>query len=108
VGQFEISAYNPRDHQADQTYHKYDNAKLWRNARHPEGNSYSYEEKCPPVDVPHSSKLIITNDYFIQTPHVIADGGLPSWRPAQRLVNPTEVVIHTIQRQSMFVILKFF
>ena len=26
VGQFEISAYNPRDHQADQTYHKYDNA----------------------------------------------------------------------------------
>jgi hypothetical protein len=32
---------------------------LWRNARHPEGNSYSYEEKCPPVDVPHSPKLII-------------------------------------------------
>jgi hypothetical protein len=26
VSQFEISAYNPRDHQADQTYHKYDNA----------------------------------------------------------------------------------
>jgi hypothetical protein len=34
---------------------------LWRNARHPEGNSYSYEEKCPPVDVPHSPKLIIAN-----------------------------------------------
>jgi len=59
VGQFEISAYDPRDHQADQTYHKYDNASLWRNTRHPEGNSYSYEEKCPPVDVPHSSKLIM-------------------------------------------------
>jgi len=26
VGQFEISAYNPCDHWADQTYQKYDNA----------------------------------------------------------------------------------
>jgi hypothetical protein len=26
VGQFGNSAYNPRDHQADQTYHEYDNA----------------------------------------------------------------------------------
>jgi hypothetical protein len=69
-----------------------------RNARHPEGNSYSYEEESPPVDVLHRASLSWQVDYFIQTQHVIGDASFHCRSYAQRLMNPAEVVVHEVKR----------
>ena len=50
------------------------------NARHPEGNSYSYEDESPPVDVLHSPKLGLTNMdviYSDLSENDAAPGGAP-------------------------------
>jgi hypothetical protein len=45
---------------------------MGRNARHPEGNSYSYEEESPPVDILHSPKLIMVSRFTISFADLIA------------------------------------
>jgi hypothetical protein len=59
---------------------------LGRNARHPEGNSYSYEEESPPVDVLHRPSLSWQVDHFIQTQHLIGDASFHCRSYAQRLM----------------------
>jgi hypothetical protein len=61
VGQFEILAYNPRDHQADQTYDKYDNAWLGETPDIQRAIPIAMKKNPPPVDVLHSPKLGLTN-----------------------------------------------
>ena len=50
------------------------------------GNSYSYEEESPPVDVLHRPSLSWQVDYFIQTQHVIGDTSFHCRSYAQRLM----------------------
>ena len=38
-------------------------------------------------------------NHFVQVPNMIANTRFHCWRNAQRLMNPTEIVIHIMQRQ---------
>jgi hypothetical protein len=39
---------------------------------------------------------------------MIANARFHCWRDAQRLMNPTEIVVHEIKRQRVFAVFRFF
>ena len=44
---------------------------------------------------------------FLDRPNMVRDAGFHRWRDAQGLVNPAEVVVHEVERDSVCVVLNF-